>query len=305
MIARTEENLFSVLWAGRRALVDTLVHGGETSLARVLGLMNTHQRRFELAAEVAPTDQGGEMLTGNTFYRPKVTDLTRHPAAILPDGRPLLNRTVIAGTCTVAPHHAPYDQVAVRTLLELTYSQAFDAIVELGSGMGQRLFELYLSGGPANIPYFAAELFASGRDIAERLAGLEPRLDFRSVAFDFKQPDLSFLAGFRRVLLFSNAALYCVQRLPVDFFTVLSSAAPSLTGVHFELLGHQTGSGLDPGSPHYAEAVRARRNEDFIPLLLEAERSGVITLDYLGPHAYSVSSAQPVTIAQWHARKGI
>lgn len=303
MREHSEENLFDVLWQGRAALVDELLAAGETSLPRVLGLVAARARRNSLDAEVVLTADGREMLTGRTTWQPRRPDPAGHPDARLPDGRPLLNWTVIAGACTVGPHHAPYDGVAVRTLLDLARQHAVDAIVEMGSGMGLRLFELYLAGGPANIPYFGAELFPSGRAVADRLAALEPGLDFRSVPFDLKAPDFSFLAGFRRVLLFSNAAVYCVQHLPASFFATLASAAPVTIGAHFELLSHQTGSGLDPQSSHYAQAVKNRRNEDFFPLLLAAERDGTLGLDYLGPHIYSVSSNHPVTVALWHAQR--
>lgn len=303
MSGYTDEQMFDLLWQGRMELLDSILDTGETSLARVLALFRNRQLYRILSLDGIPQPDGSTILNGTWRWLPTTYIPENHPGPPLPNGRPSLSRTQILGGLAITPFHAPYDNVPVSYLLDVLRRDPVDAIIELGSGAGQRLFELYLNGGPANIPYFGAELHASGRALAERMAALEPALDFRSLTLDLKAPDLSALAGYRRVLLFSNAAICCVEHLPDDFFTILANAAPSVIGVHFELLGHQGLAGLTLSSPHAASALATRQNVDFIPRLLAAERDGTLTLDLFVPHSHTVSSYQIATIAHWHAHR--
>lgn len=303
MTGYTYEEIFDPLWQGRMHLLDSILDAGETSLARVLALFRNRQLYRSPTLGCIHQPDGSTILNGTWQWHPATYSPENHPGPPLPNGRPLLSRTLILGGRAVTPFHAPYDSVPVSYLLDVLRHQPVDAIIELGSGAGQRLFELYLNGGPANIPYFGAELHASGRALAERMAALEPALDFRSLTLDLKAPDLSALAGYQRVLLFSNAAICCVEHLPDDFFTILANAAPSVIGVHFELLGHQGLAGLTLSSLHADSALATRQNVDFIPRLLAAERDGTLTLDLFIPHSHNVSSHQLATIAHWHAHR--
>lgn len=305
MLLLNEQNMFRSLWELRGRLLDSVIDGGETSLARVLGLFQTFSRRHRLTLETAsttlPDGSTVEVITGNGTWKPKVPAPEEHPPARMPDGTPLLSFTRIAGAETIRPFAGDYDRVGVRYLLDLVRTQRFDAIVELGSGLGERLFELYLGGGPAHIPYFGAEYWESGRRVADRLAALEPKLDFRSVPFDLSQPDFSFLDGFGRVLLFTNAAAYCVPGLPADFARRLAGAAPEVTGVHFELIHHQVTA--TPTADAVEEARRRGFNGDFASRMLHAQYAGEIEMIYYAPDAYMVSSAHPVTIMHWQSHR--
>lgn len=300
MLPMTEQNMFLYFWNIRDQLLAQMIADGETSLPRVLGLYQSLNRRCQLLLDSAhTTGPDGALiyfLTGGGGWAPKEYVLENHPPQRLPDNTPLLNYTLVAGAKTVQPSRGDYDRVAVRYLGDLIRSRNFDAIVELGSGLGERLFEIYLGGGPANIPYFGAEYWESGRRGADRLAALEPALDFRSVPLDLTQPDLSFLAGFKNVLLFTNASAYCIPNLPADLPARLAAAAPRVTGVHFELIHHQVTTGKD----ELADMARLRSfNHDFADNMMRAHYSGQIVMEYVAPDAYMNSSAHPVTIMQW------
>lgn len=306
MLPYTEQNMFRYLWELRGRLLSDIIDSGETSLVRALGMFQAHCRRHRLDLQVATAERdNGEiirMLTGAGDWTPMGLEPEAHPpGAALPDGKPLLSWTSIAGARTIRPAAANYDHVGVRYLLELSRTHEFDAIVELGSGLGERLFELYLAGGPAHIPYFGAEYWESGRAAADRLAALAPQLDFRSIAFDLSRPDFGFLRGYRRVLLFSNSAIYCVSNLPNSFAATLAGAAECMTGVHFELIHHQVAPAASTASLDYAHL--RQHNSDFTARMFAARDSGILTIPYFAPDAYALSSGQPVTILHWATQR--
>lgn len=302
MIPATEENIYRVLWHARGLLIDRIVATGETGLARVLALFHAHSRRFELqlatGETVDATGKVAKFFSGGGAWHPRPTDAGRHPpCTALPGGVPLYAWTKVAGTNAILPTHGSYDYLVTRHVVDLARQRAFDAIVELGSGIGERLFEVYLSGGPRGIPYYGAEVWETGRAVADRLAALEPGLDFRSVPFDMHTPDFSFLRGHRRVLLFSNAAICCVEHLPLAFVEGMAGAAPSVVGVHYELISHQF-----QAAPSDRYSSERNLNRDFMGLLKLAQGAGTIGIDYLGPDLYTTSSAQSMTVIQWATR---
>ncbi len=300
MLPMTEQNMFLYLWDIRDQELARMIADGETSLPRVLGLFQSLNRRSTLQLEimraVLPDGTTLDCLNGNGKWSPKEASSDNHPPPRLPDGTPLLSHTAVAGAATIHPNRSDYDHVAVHYLRDLIRTRNFDAIVELGSGLGERLFEIYLGGGPANIPYFGAEYWESGRKGADRLAALEPALDFRSVPLDLMQPDLSFLDGFKNVLLFTNACIYCVPNLPADLPARLAAAAPQVTGVHFELIHHQFTTATD-GLTDMAD--QRSHNQDFADTMMRAHYSGQIVMEYIAPDAYMNSSGHLVTIMQW------
>lgn len=300
--AATEQNMFRFFWERRLQVLDGILAGGETNLARVLAAIARHNAKFSLILENRDTDQG-KVLTGGASWVPTVIDPGNRAAfpecTLMPNGAPVFAWTVVAGQLTVRPYYAHYDSLIVPFLRDLLRQRPVDAIVELGSGYSEKLFQLFLAGGPRGIPYYGAELWEPGRVMAERLACLQPDLDFRSVPLDLADPDFSFLAGYRRVLVFSNAALYCLPHLPQDFFERLTAFPSEMSGVHFEFVGAQCGSHCERFEEYYRDSVEREHNTNFIPLMRAAAARGDISISTLIPDVYVISSAQPVTIVRW------
>ncbi|MEW5726365.1 MAG: hypothetical protein AB1918_00925 [Pseudomonadota bacterium] len=306
-----EETLYRHLWANRLTVLDGIL-ASERNLSRALAILDEFARTYSLSVEGVGSRTGKDgqtaRLTGRAIVQPNVVDPAdrdRFPdCPLLPTGVPAFAYTVESGNRTIRPFYGTYDDVVVNWLLEAVNDRGYDAIVELGSGFGQKLFQLYLAGGPGNIPYFGAELWEEGRRGAERLAALEPALDFRSVAFDFNAPDLSFLAGFRKVLLFTNAALCNVTTLPGDLMERLSAAAPQVMGYHFEFVGHQIRRDVPALAWFYRMADERKYNTNFVQLFLDAHRGNRIRAHFLAPDVYDVSSGHPVTVAIWSGGTG-
>ncbi|MEW5726367.1 MAG: hypothetical protein AB1918_00935 [Pseudomonadota bacterium] len=300
----TEGNLFAHLWEERAALVAGFIAQGERSLARVLGRLSDFERRHRL---VLQREDG--RLTGAASWIPQPPDPANRafypdgPAT--PEGTPLYAWAGLAGTLTIRPFHASYDHLIVPLARDLMRQRQFDAVVELGSGFGDKLFRLYLAGAPRTIPYFGAELWDSGRRLADRLAKLEPDMDFRGVTLDLLDPDLSILAPFKNVLLLSNGAFYCVPSLPRTTFQTLAGCAENVTGVHFEPVGHQVAKDKPYLAGYYATTITQRDfNQNMIPLLLAAERQRVLKVEFLAPDLSMISSGHPVSVAVWHSLGG-
>jgi hypothetical protein len=171
-----------------------------------------------------------------------------------------------------------------------------DLVMELGSGWGLNLFDLWLSGGP-RVPYVANEPTLAGRTAAETLAALEPALDFRIRAFDFHAPDYFGLkAG--RALVFSSHAIEQIGELKRDAITGLFDIAPSLTCVHFEPVGWQTGAVSEAGATR-ARAEEADYNRNLWPLLQGLEAEGEISIRLMVPDIFSHKKVNASTLIVW------
>lgn len=209
------------------------------------------------------------------------------PAAGIAFGQPVtLPAAVLMGGRLALKSH---------TLIEHSLPGA-DLIVELGSGWGLNLFDIYLSGGP-RAHYVAMEPTLAGRTASEVLAALEPDLEFHALPFDFRKPDYSGLKA-RRALVFSSHAIEQVPELSREAITGLFDVAPDLTCVHFEPVGWQTGAISDPHAAR-AYAERADYNRNLWPLLQTLEAEGRIVIDRMVPDIFSHKAGNASTLIVW------
>ena len=148
---------YDEIWAGIRAIAQGLIDSGETSLSRVVRLTEATWRGMDA--------KPGE---GTAFGRG-----TRLPVAALIGGRQTLRTRVICAAC----------------------QPDTSLVIELGSGPGLNLFDLFLSGAPRHARYFALEPTLSGRRCSELLASLEPELDLAAMPFDYNRAELFGPAG--------------------------------------------------------------------------------------------------------------
>jgi hypothetical protein len=171
-----------------------------------------------------------------------------------------------------------------------------DLIVELGSGWSVNLLDLYLSGGPRTA-YVALEPTLAGRTAAEVLAALEPGLDFHARPFDFHHPDYTGLRG-QRALVFTAHSIEQIPELSRAAITGLFDIAPTLTCVHFEPIGWQTGIRSERGATRkYAELADYNRN--LWPLLQSLEAEGEITIRRMVPDFFGQKRKNTTTMVVW------
>ena len=112
-------------------------------------------------------------------------------------------------------------------------------IVELGSGIGNNLFSLWLEGLSPEIRYHALEFTVAGRRCAEKLASLEPSMRFESAAFDYYEPDLSELQKGSKLFVFTCYSVEQITYLPDKFFDRLLGLSNLHSVLHIEPVGWQ------------------------------------------------------------------
>jgi len=112
-------------------------------------------------------------------------------------------------------------------------------IVELGSGFGKNLFQLWLNGGPPKANYLAFEFTVNGRKCASYLASLEPGIQFETRAFDYYAPKIDGFDRNAKTFVFTS---YSIEQIPTSGTAVCEEllAMPGLVKVvHVEPVGWQ------------------------------------------------------------------
>ncbi|MCF6292728.1 MAG: hypothetical protein L3J04_04965, partial [Robiginitomaculum sp.] len=174
-----------------------------------------------------------------------------------------------------------------------------DLVVELGSGWGLNVLDIYLSGGPSNAKYRGMELSRSGRECATRLAALEPASDFEALAFNYTQPDYPQLPTSNgHTLVFTSHSIEQIRNLPFSVILGFLDRGTPVTGVHFEPIGWQvretTGETCTAGATR-ENSARAGYNENFWSMLQDLKERGRIVIrraeaDYFGHKTKNVST---------------
>jgi hypothetical protein len=179
-----------------------------------------------------------------------------------------------------------------------------DAIVELGSGWGYHLFELWLHGAPRGAVYRALEFTAAGRDCTTKLAALEPHMPLLALPFDYYHADYAALGTFpKKVLVYSVFSIDQIPYLPRAVFETLRGIAPQVIGMHFEPAGWQMGDvrGARSGSSQrYAD--RHDYNRNLWPLLRELERDGVVEIGETQPELFGMNAENGASMISWSMR---
>jgi hypothetical protein len=179
-------------------------------------------------------------------------------------------------------------------------SDATGLIVELGSGWGRNILNVWLSGGPRAATYVAAEYTDAGQGVAARLAALEPRLDFRSVAWDYHNPDLSQLDRVGEAVVFSAHSIEQIPQLTGAAIDAIAGLAERVTCLHFEPVGWQLGDhGRSGSSAEYAAQHDYNRN--LIELLAERESQGRLRVELTLPEVIGINPANSSSVIVWRA----
>lgn len=240
-------------WAEILERAKSLVAGGETSLARVLSLLNR-------PPELNPNAQ----LLRLYGYR-------------------------IAGRRVRGITDQAYERLLFERTLQRELSRAIDPdtvnIVELGSGYSRNLFSLWLNGAPRKARYIGLEYTSAGRDCGSYLAALEPGIRYESFAFDYYKPALPASLGSEKTFVFSCYSIEQITTLDHKIFDALL-ALPGLDKVmHVEPVGWQKGPKLLPFPTEpmlwlsmRISAHRTRYNTNLVEMLESLERNGRIAL---------------------------
>jgi hypothetical protein len=304
MFEVTNENFYEIAWNVRLQVIESLISEGETNPYRIIKKMESWERRYELVLDkvtmYSPTSDGnrGDVLaqgySGNAHWTPAQHE--RFEA--LPTGVVSFWESSLRGAELVVPAYTDIAGIPAKWVVDLC-REDHDCIVELGSGLGRNIFEIYFNGGPAKATYFAGEFTESGRSVTEKLASLIPELDIRACAFDHRKPDFSFLNGHRSVLMFTCHSIEQVDRIPDDYFETLAGAAENVTCIHFEPFGFQISTNNPISKSQQNLAHDKNWNTNFVEVLEQSRASKKINVVFMATDLFAIDKISPTSVAIW------
>lgn len=220
MIARdpaaTKEH-HEVLWNAIVDKIESLTAAGETDIARIIPLVAEDERR-----KMGDLDE----LIAKIFSVPK-------------DENGVPRRTLVAvdGKYRFVPPNFVKETLLATVLANLT--EETEVVVELGSGWGRNLFNVYLRCRRGDLRFVACEPADAGRRATELLCSLDDGIPFAVHPFTYMEPDLSFLEGGPNVLFFTNHSIEQVTRLNPRVYDLMLERTARCTCVHAEPIGWQ------------------------------------------------------------------
>ena len=176
-----------------------------------------------------------------------------------------------------------------------------DLVVEMGSGFGWHLLTTFTMGGPRDALYVAAEYTAAGRRAATRLAGLDDRLRFEAIAFDYHDPSFDGLPRGRHAVVFSGHSLEQIPSVTPRLFEAIRGLADRVTVLHFEPVGWQVGPEHDGRGTSRAYADTHDYTRDLVPALRAEEAAGQIAIDAIVPDVFGINPRNSTTVIRWRS----
>ncbi len=281
MIPLTSQGFYEIAWAARSAVVENLIANCEGGLFEVLDNFCAFDFGHTLVAERVwgADDDTGKMsryLTGKFSFKPI----------------PGTGGTNDIGTFI----SEQYERMAVIADLVEPDTQA---IVELGCGWGINLFRLMRLLEGRTVRWIGAEYTQSGRSLCEKLAGLEGSQPLEVAFVDHMAPDLGFLAGIKKALIFTSHSIEQVETIPDDYFSVLAHSVPSVRGIHLEPFGFQAEPSTGQSRRHRDFMEDNGWNRNFFPTLKAAEENGDIRIQQVEIAKYHTDPNNPTSLAVW------
>jgi hypothetical protein len=207
-------------------------------------------------------------------------------------------------------------RVAVTDLVAGYCLPGTKRVIELGSGWGINIFNLWLAGLPRELDYAALEYTETGREVTRLFAGTEPALRLTVHPFDYNKPDLSAFRSHDKTLVFTCHSIEQITHLGDALFEELL-AIPGLDRVvHVEPVGWQLAAAspagpllgllsriVPPGLSLEIDVLRktrsARYNADLIPRLRNLERAGRIRIERIEKNYVAANPLNPGAAIVW------
>jgi hypothetical protein len=175
------------------------------------------------------------------------------------------------------------------------------AVLDLGSGWGRSLFDVWLRGGPRDATYYAMEFTKAGLDCVSALASLEPSMAVRAIQFDFHKPDFSAVTRpLRHAVVFTVSSLHQVPVVDRKLFREIAEIADIVDGLHFEQIGWQ----INPSQSSDADRNYARQhdyNSNLWPVLQHLKETGTIDLIDVRADLIGTQDRYPLSLVHWRS----
>ena len=271
MLKDNPVDYYEAAWSLRRAMIESIMED-DKSLSRVMARFV----EFESKHDVVEVDD-------KLYYRPK------------PKSDPIshLETPIKAISCGAGVPNLPFMKTSIGDLIS-SVSQGCDKVVELGSGYGRRLFETWLAGGPADAHYIGIEPTSSGRDLAEKMARLEPAMTFSSQAGDHSSFDPTIIGGKEQTLFVTCFSLILAPEIGIDLFRRIAAIPGQVLCLFIEPIGFQI-SPQNPLAARQLEATRSKNwNQDLFKAFNQAAGDGLIEPLFVGRDLFG-NQDDPIT----------
>jgi hypothetical protein len=191
----------------------------------------------------------------------------------------------------------------VEAVIDLC-SPATQAVVELGSGWGEHLCNVWTGGGPREATYYACEITESGRECALALAGLERGLRLEAPYFDYLNPDFGAIPRPRKeVVVYTVHSIEQVHEVPMELIARLCALADSVKVAHFEPIGWQMipdEEKTELTRRHEKRCQTKRYNRNLWSLLRQAEAEDQVRVRTAIPNFFGLEH-NPTSYIVWEA----
>jgi hypothetical protein len=166
------------------------------------------------------------------------------------------------------------------------------AVVELGSGIGESTFAIWLEGRLRAPTYHVCEISPSGRKVSRILASLDSRMKLEAHFFDYRQPSFDGISPVDgHVTVFSTHSIEQVSEAPAELIERICDLGTNVTALHFEPIGWQFAADAETEhvAAHRRRCVEMGYNSNYWNLLKQFEARGKIEILVAEPYFFGFS----------------
>lgn len=203
------------------------------------------------------------------------------------------------------------DAVKMREAIKM-FGPGARRIVELGSGWGKNLFNLFKFGAPLDAEYWGFELTATGRRLMEKVgAACAPTMRLSSSPFDYYDADFTHLAGNVDTCVFTHHSIEQIPEIPENLIERILAIPGFKMCLHMEPVGFQFKSNkwladsgnkalmdkIDADNRRFAE--KRNQNSNLYPVLRRLESQGKLKIFSVKKYFTSHLLANATTVISW------
>jgi hypothetical protein len=181
-----------------------------------------------------------------------------------------------------------------------------DAIIELGSGWGVNLANVYLRGQMKGMPFWGLELTSAGRACTEELRRIDPAFQCLATHYDFNEPERTYedLWKYDRVLVLTCHSIEQIPFITQEVFTGLIERMGKVHAMHFEPVGWQWdwADGGDLVRRHFHYAKKNDYNRNLMNVLRALECNGRLKIKHTKRDVSVVNPDNPTMLVEWESR---
>ncbi len=203
------------------------------------------------------------------------------------------------------------DAVKMREAIRL-FGPGVRRIVELGSGWGKNLINLFKFGAPLEAEYWGFELTKTGRQLMDKVgAECAPTMRLRSSRFDFYDADFSALGHTAETCVLTHHSIEQIPEIPENLIERIMAIPGFRVCMHMEPIGFQFKSykwlsdsqnktlmdRIDADNRRFAE--KRNQNRNLYPVLKKLENRGTIKIFAVKKYFTSHLLANATTLISW------